>query len=187
MGQGATLLQALDRNNQSTPSCPYMGPRQHIANWKLLMSDPVLLQGIAKGVKAPMHSVPGPKPPRQYKVNAIANGKKVNAIANWTEATAAAVQQYLDKGVLQPLSEDVQSRVRYWVPVFPRPKGNSGKVRLITDLRDLNNCHNAPHHKQETWRTLLQTLQDRRLQWASPWTSRTSSTTWRYTPASDAG
>ena len=33
-------------------------------------------------------------------------------------------------------------------------KKESGKIRLITNLRDLNKCHTVPKHRAETWSTL---------------------------------
>ena len=57
------LSQALDRNNFATPTCPFLGPRQCIQQWQALGADNVLLQGIKKGVHAPLHQVPSPKTP----------------------------------------------------------------------------------------------------------------------------
>ena len=50
----------LDNNNMATPDCPYLGPRFQENVRQQLGADPVLLAGIRKGVKAPMHSAPTP-------------------------------------------------------------------------------------------------------------------------------
>ena len=76
------------------------------------------------------------------------------------------IGEYLDSGVITKLSPEELHRTRSWVPVFPRPKKDSQKIRLITDLRDLNTCHQVPRHRPETWKTLLQTLQQGEYAWA---------------------
>ena len=50
--------------------------------------------------------------------------------------------------------------------MFARPKKNSDKIRMISDLRGVNACHQVPRHKAETWTSVLEVLQDRSLQFA---------------------
>ena len=76
------------------------------------------------------------------------------------------IGEYLDNGVIIKLGPEELHRTRSWVPVFPRPKKDSPKIRMITDLRGLNTCHQVPRHRPETWRTLLQTLQEKEYAWA---------------------
>ena len=76
------------------------------------------------------------------------------------------IGEYLDSGVIIKLSPEELHRTRSRVPVFPRPKKDSPKIRMITDLRDLNTCHQVPRHRPETWKTLLQTLRQGEYAWA---------------------
>ena len=54
---------------------------------------------------------------------------------------------------------------RQWTPTTFREKKDSGKIRLITDLRDLNRCHTVPKHRAETWSTLKNLLHEEEHAW----------------------
>lgn len=149
-----TLSQSLDKNILTTPNCPYLGPRQCIQQWQQLGADKVLIQGIMKGVRAPLHSVPPPLPAGRDKSHPFG------------EQMTKTIGEYLANGIIRPLTATESQNTRHWVPTFPRPKKDSDKIRIITDLRQLNNCHQVPKHKQETWNSMLNTLQDPTLQWA---------------------
>ena len=131
---------------------PKFGGAQSTRGAGLLLYKQVLLSGILKGVQAPMHQAPLPKSPRHTPTDHY-------------HETMATLQDYLRSNVIRPLTQAEIERTRYWVPAFPRPKKDSPKIRLITDLRDLNSCHQVPRHRAETWKTLLTTLQDQTLTW----------------------
>ena len=152
MGLRTCLSQALDSNNINTPTCPFLGPRQHIQEWKALGADNVLLQGIQKGVQAPLHQVPTPKKPR------------ASTLEHYQE-TMTTIGECLNNGVIRHLTPEEEARTKYWVPAFPRLKKDSHKIRLITDLRALNSCHQIPKDKAETWKHIMGTLQDTSLKW----------------------
>ena len=67
--------------------------------------------------------------------------------------------------MLRILTKDEEQRTRFWIPIISRPKKESGKVRLITDLRLLSACHQVPKHKAETWQHVLQVTNDPKLKW----------------------
>ena len=96
-----TLLEALDRNANNSPTCPFLGPRQHIPEWELLGSDKVLLQVLKKGINAPLHAVPQPKAATKYHNE---NSLMTN------------ICEYLAAGVIGPLSEAEEARTRFWIP-----------------------------------------------------------------------
>ena len=146
------LAQAMQRNKELAPSCPYMGPRNRIEAWKNLGADNVLLQGIQQGVRSPLHRKPEPNNPRQVPSAGI-------------EDVTTTISEYLATKAVRRLTEEETARTRYWVPVFPRPKKDSPKVRVITDLRGLNACQQVPRHRAETWKTVTATIQDPTLQW----------------------
>ena len=73
-----------------------------------------------------------------------------------------AIEEYLADGANRKLTAQETERTKYWVPTFPREKAN-GKVRVITDLLDLNRCSQTPKHKVETWRSVLQVIADKTL------------------------
>ena len=45
-------------------------------------------------------------------------------------------------------------------------KKDSDKVRMITDLRDLNQCHTIERHRPQTWHQVCKLLREERGQWA---------------------
>ena len=67
--------------------------------------------------------------------------------------------------VLQNRGDTGAIRDRVLIPVFGRENKDSDKVRLITDLRALNKCHQVQRHHPQTWTQLLQTLQEGKLRW----------------------
>jgi len=77
------------------------------------------------------------------------------------------LQEYLQAGAVRVLSKAEASRTQTWTPVFAIPKRDSPKYRVITDLRHVNSCCPAFHHKPQTWKSVVRTLQDRQLVWAS--------------------
>ena len=145
-----TLLEALDRNANNYPTCPFLGPRHHIPKWELLGSDKVLLQVLKKGINAPLHAVPQPKAATKY---------------HNENSLMTTIGEYLAAGVIRPLTGAEEARTRFWIPTFGREKKDSHKVRLITDLRQLNTCHQVHKHKAETWQNVLQTVSNKKLRW----------------------
>ena len=145
------MSQALDDNNLTTPKCPYLGPREKIKQWEAIGADKVLMHGIKKGVKTPMHAAPPPQQPR--------------AMGDVPKMTAT-IGQYLANNTIQSLPPEKARQTRFWVHVFGREKKDSGKVRLITDFRPLNACQQVLRFKGTNWKHLLQTLQNQQeTQW----------------------
>ena len=133
--RGVDSFQAsLETNGVELPNCPFLGPRKCLANWQVLGADKVLLEGIKKGVSAPLHQVPKTNCPR-----ATPNPQEVEK----------ALADYLQTGAIKKLCPRKVERTKYWVPIFPRPKKDSEKVRVITDLRALNQCHQVRDTKQK--------------------------------------
>ena len=145
-----SVRQAMDRNQQCCPRCPFQGPRKNIDYWKKIGADNVLIQGILKGVAAPLHQVPKQQSPMQ---------------ANGEDQLQPTIMEYLETNAIRPLTKEEVDRTRSWIPIFPREKKESKKVRMITDLRNLNNCHHVPRHRSENWKTVLETLSDPTAKW----------------------
>ncbi len=148
---GHHLMEAMMQNQSQLQTLhPYQGPQQHIQAWRELGADNVLLQGIAKGVTSPLLGAPAPVRSRPIPDQ---------------DAVSKAVGEYLEQGVIKILPDVDRARTRYWVPIFPRPKKDSDKIRVITDLTELNSHHQVPKHRQETWKSTINVLQDTENQW----------------------
>jgi hypothetical protein len=76
------------------------------------------------------------------------------------------IGQYLENGTITKMLPEQRENTRYWVPIFGRQKKGSDKVRLITDLRAVNQCQHVPHHKTENWATMLNIIKDNKKNWA---------------------
>ena len=76
------------------------------------------------------------------------------------------IGEYLASGAIRSLTPSEIKRTKFWIPIFTRPKKDSAKLRLITDLRILNLCHQNPHHKAENWKNVVETISDPRWSWA---------------------
>ena len=113
----------------------------------------ILLHAIQKGVKAPLKDFPKP------------NSHKLRNCPSQEEITET-IGEYLQTSALKQLTAEKINQTHYWVPIFGRPKKGSTKVRLITDLRDLNRCHKVQQHHPQTWRQVVELTQDPTLQWA---------------------
>lgn len=138
------ISQELEANNLRTQGVPFLMVRQNVDQWIALGASKVLTSAITHGVKALIHGAPSPSdiPPKQ------------------PLKLQAAIQEYIQQGVIKPLPKEVEARTHHWVPIFPVDKRDSDKVRLITDFRALNMQCRVPKFRAECWRTLLQTLQD---------------------------
>ena len=69
------------------------------------------------------------------------------------------------EGTVVRLDRETTKRTKFWTPVFLIPKKESSKVRLISDMRTLNNCFQCPKHQPDTWKTVLQLLQSQQFLW----------------------
>lgn len=76
------------------------------------------------------------------------------------------IGEYCQQNVVKPLDREKADRTRYWVPIFPVPKKGSDKLRLITDLRALNQCHQVPRHRGESWAQIQEVLRSPKNQFA---------------------
>ena len=114
----------------------------------------VLLQGIKKGVGAPLLHIPTTRHP-----------KRVNPEDQ--EAMMTTIEEYLDTGVIRPLTFQELASTKVWTPVFGQAKKDTGKTRLITDLQHLNLCHQVPRHKaeSESWTSIQETVGKKGLYW----------------------
>ena len=108
------------------------------------------MEGILNGVSAPLHTVPPQNRPRFVRTD---------------PSLMKTIGEYLTEGVIKELDPPTAARTKSWVPVFPREKKDSQKVRLITDMRALNQCHHVPRHRGESWKQVLEILQDQKLRW----------------------
>jgi hypothetical protein len=151
--QESPLKLALERNEKECPVCPFQGPQERIEHWEEITNDRILLQAIRKGAKAPLSAIPMPNnetcPPCPVQ-----------------ESLTKTIGEYLETRAIRKLSPEEAEKTRYWTPIFGREKRDSKKVRMITDMRDLNSCHEIQNHKPQTWVQLQNTLQDKSLQWA---------------------
>ena len=148
---GNTVAKAMQSNKEGSHGCLRLGPREHIQMWRKLGADKALLQAIEIGIQAPITRIP--QPSNNYQVR------------EGIDLVLPAIEEYLADGAIRKLTAQETERTKYWVPIFPREKAN-GKVRVITDLRELNRCSQTPRHKAETWRSVLQVIADETLQWA---------------------
>ena len=71
----------------------------------------------------------------------------------------------MEAGVIRELTKEEEERTRFWIPTFGREKKDSHKVRLITDLRQLNTCHQRRKHKAQTWQSVWLTVSETKLRW----------------------
>ena len=101
-GRGESISTCLDRNLADTPHCPYLGPRQQIHCWQAMGADNVLLRGIAKGVKEPLHHIPAPKSPRPPP-------------PGYHLETMTTIGEYLKSGVIRHLTPKEVVNTNYWV------------------------------------------------------------------------
>ena len=146
----SSLQNALDNNAKQAPQCPFHGPRNRLSEWKAMGADPVLLEALRKGVNSPLYGKPSTQPRRE-----VRHLHEIQTITG----------EYLQRGVLRKLTDAESQRTKTWTPVFGRPKKFSDKVRLITDLRELNRHHQVPKHRPTTWREVLHTISKEHLQW----------------------
>ena len=120
---------------------PFLGPRHHIQAWRDIGADPIILRVIEQGVQIPIHKLP--------------RGSKTPIASNSLQET---LQEYYQLGVLRTLSPQEQAKTKVWVHTFGRPKASSGALRMITNLRPLNQCFDNPHFKADHWGTVVETL-----------------------------
>ena len=144
-----SLQDAFLLNSQVETSPQFMALRNCLGNWRQIGASRVLEKAIGVGVKAPMASFPLP----------------CQARSRGGAQLGSAIEDYLANGAIRRLSEMEMANTKYWVPIFGVEKKGSDKVRVITDLRSLNRCCRTPHHKPETWKSMLETMMDRNLSW----------------------
>ena len=144
-----SLSVELLRNATVTADFPlFQGPRARLAQWEALGADNVLLSAIRSGVRSPLQQIPEPQLPRCVQ----------------PETLQPTLDKYLKEGVIRKMTTEETLRTRFWVPIFGRPKKEGG-IRLITDLRKLNQCMEIPHHRPESWKTVMETVKEDSLTW----------------------
>ena len=141
----------MQANHQELQGPAHLGPRSRLSAWRALGADNVLLSALERGIKAPLKQVPLPlhRPCSRQDIQDL----------------MPTIQEYLDTGAIQEMSLQDAALTKYWVPIFPRPKKDDDKVRMITDLRSLNACCPAPRHRAETWANVLQQVAQQDNQW----------------------
>ena len=149
---GNLCLELERRSNQQLNFKPqFLGPRNCLPAWREIGASQTLLKAISNGVKAPLIKAPLVQSPK----------------ARQEEAMQATIGEYLASGAIRRLSPNEKANTRSWTPIFGLEKKQSNKIRVITDLRNLNRCCQPFHHKPETWKSVLLTLQDPNLKWAT--------------------
>ena len=146
------LSSAITTNADTLQGCQHLLMRQRLNAWETITRDKVLLTAIQRGVRAPIQCIPQP------------NDKRTRTRDNTDLATT--IGDYLEAGVISRLDPTQTAKTKYWVPIFGRPKKDSDKVRMITDLRDLNQCHTIERHRPQTWHQVCKLLREERGQWA---------------------
>ena len=131
------LSKDLEENHSKANQCQWQGIRDNLQHRQNITHDTILLQAIQHGVKAPL----------QYFLNP--NTHKLRNFPAQQEITET-IGEYLKTKALRPVTAKELQQTKYWVPIFGRAKKGSEKVRLITDLRDLNQCHNIQQHHPQT-------------------------------------
>jgi len=72
-----------------------------------------------------------------------------------TVTAERAIAEYLALGVLRRMSQPETQLTWHWAPVFGRRKVDSGKIRMITHLRQLNSAWaQPPKFKTDNWQTV---------------------------------
>ena len=144
------MLPAIQQNQAQAPTCQYLGPRLKIQAWEQLGANKVLLHVLRHGVKAPLRQTPPQNHPRPQ----------------FSPSLEATIVEYLETAAIRELTQVELNRTRHWTPIFPREKKDSHKVRMITDLQQLNQCHDVKKHRAETWKNIMQVVKNKDLQWA---------------------
>ena len=121
--------------------------------WEAFTRDRVLLKAIERGVHLCLDHLPPPSNPT------LPRSERKDIKAKLTELEQT--------GVTRRLTEQEFSETRHWTRIFLRDKKDSSDKRLITDLRPLNGCYKTPAFKQDTWATVLSTLEDDKWNWAA--------------------
>jgi hypothetical protein len=153
MGEIVTGLQsAIADNGLQLQGSQHLLPRHRLTAWEEITKDKVLLTALVKGVRAPLRSIPKP------------NTKTIRHARPQADLTKT-IGEYLADGVITKLTPQQTESTKYWVPIFGRPKKDSGAVRLITDMRDLNACHDIEHHRPQNWKQVVHLAGDRKHQW----------------------
>ena len=134
--QVGTLERELHLNQVSAPCIIHLGPRLRIEAWQALGADKVLLQAISKGIKSPITQIPAPC----FKDLPQEDAQKL----------LPTISDYINRGAIRLLTPEEYEKTKYWVPVFPVTKRDSTEVRMITNLRALNECQLNRHHKAES-------------------------------------
>ena len=148
--QHASLSTAREANARLPNTNLHLNVTKQISEWKKIGCDRTLLQIIQSGIRIPLQTLP---PMAGIPISHLsAQGRE-------------AMDQAVKTGALRQMSQEEVRRTRHWTPVFDIPKPHSDKVRVISDLRKLNQCHQATHFKGERWENVLRMVQDAEAQW----------------------
>jgi hypothetical protein len=140
--QVSQLIQANKDLIQLGP--PFLGPRKCISVWEALGADQTILKVIRQGVRLSLTCLPPPTPRTPMLLQELEN----------------QMEEYIQLGVARPLTQMETQSTRCWVQTFGREKPNSSKVRIITNLKPLNQCFRVDNFRSDHWGTVLQTLQN---------------------------
>ena len=147
--QSAGLKQAAAQNAALPRDiAPFLRVRQRLQQWKEISANDTLLEIIQCGLKLPMHSFPRPSAGRTR------------------GPVEGELKRLHDLGVLRRMTQEEVRRTTSWTPTFAVPKKDSLKIRLITDLRELNSCATTPKFRMPAWKDVLALAGQARGQWA---------------------
>ena len=128
----ADLHLARQLNAQLPDTNLHLNVTQRASQWERIGCDTTLLQVIRHGIRIPLQHLP---PMAGVPVSHLSDQGRL------------AMDQAVQTGALRTMTTQEISRTKHWTPVFDIPKANSDKVRVISDLRKLNQCHQATHFK----------------------------------------
>ena len=94
-------------------------------DWEALGADKIVLQAIRVGVRLNLQYLPPPTPHTPCLSPALED----------------QMAEYIAMGVARPLTPLEAQNTRCWVHTFGREKPHSLKIRIITNLKSLNQCH----------------------------------------------
>jgi len=123
------------KTKQNTPL--FINTRRKIQSWPNPGAGAYLLSAIRVGIRSILTALPTAHSRRCPRAPPSLNG---------------AIAEYLALGVLRMMSQQKAQTTRHWSPVFGRRKADSGKLRVITDLRQ----------QKSAWSTTPQ-IQNRKL------------------------
>ena len=129
------LSRDLEENQSKATQFQWQGIRDNLQHWQEITQDKILLHAIQHGVKARLQDFPKP------------NSHKLRNCPAQKEITETTGEYFTDQCPETSHSQGASADQVLGTSFFGRAKKGSEKVHLITDLRDLIQCHHIqqPH------------------------------------------